>query len=171
LGGRILDRAKDVARSIGDRVRMLLQGEPESALPLRVLVVDDHPDAADTLAAVLELLGCPVRVCYDGHSALAAADEFHPDACLLDIMMPGMDGLQLADLLRRRAGPRPMLLVATTGLGSLEDRAKTAVGGFHFHLVKPIAAGDLLAALNRFRDLLGRKDATAHPPHRRATDR
>jgi hypothetical protein len=60
--------------------------------------------------------------------------------------------------------------VATSALGSLEDRARTAISGFHFHLVKPVAAADLLAALNRFRDLLRRPDTTP-PPRRRAADR
>ena len=171
VSDRLLARVKDVARSIGNRVRESLREDTEAIVPLRILVVDDQPDAADTLAAVLDLFGCPVRACYDGPSALAAAADFRPDACLLDIVMPGMDGLELARRLREQAGPRPLLLVATTALGSLEDRAKTAVGGFHFHLVKPIAAADVLAALNRFRDLIGRTDDPLHMPRRRTTDR
>src|SRR5207248_1755756 len=141
VGEELLEHAKRVAQSITDRVRRTLaQGEPAegSTRPLRVLCVDDHEDAADSLAAVLELLGCETRACYDGPSALAVVTEFKPDACLLDLSMPGMDGFELATLIKARAGSRPVLLAATTALGSLEDRTRTAIIGFHFHLLKPI---------------------------------
>src|SRR5436190_2223882 len=94
--------------------------------PLRVICVDDNRDAADTMAAVLELYGYEVRACYDGPSALLAVDEFQPDAFLLDLKMPGMDGFELAAQIRSRAGPRPLLLVATTAQGTLEDKTRTA---------------------------------------------
>jgi CheY-like chemotaxis protein len=151
VGEQLLDEAREVARRVGDRVRRMLPPPP----PLRVLVVDDHPDAADALAAVLDLLGHEVRVCYDGPSALATAHDFRPDVCLLDLMMPRMDGVELAGLLRTGAGRRPMLVVATTALGTLESRTLTAVAGFHYHLVKPVESADLVAALDRFAELYG----------------
>src|SRR5262245_28281783 len=77
-GGVLIDRVKAIARSIEDRVRHALKPADAEVIPLRVLVVDDHPDAADSLAAVLELLGCPVRACYDGTTALAVAKDFQP---------------------------------------------------------------------------------------------
>src|SRR5205823_7219207 len=76
-----LSRVHRTARTAADRVREALTPPGAVIAPLRVLVVDDHPDAADALVAVLELLGCPARACYSGHSALAAAEEFDPQVC------------------------------------------------------------------------------------------
>jgi two-component system, OmpR family, response regulator len=146
---------RQTARSITDRVRHALLPAAAEFRPLRVLVVDDHPDAADALAAVLELLDCPARACHDGPSALVVAAEFRPQVCLLDLMMPGMDGLELAARLRDQVGPRPLLLVATTALGDIEARTQTAVAGFHFHLVKPVDAGRLIEVLARLGRVLG----------------
>src|SRR5262245_52599232 len=101
---KLLDRVKEIARGIEGRVRHALNPSRAPLKQLRILVVDDHPDAADSLAAVLELLGCPVRACYDGPSALGVAAEFEPNVCLLDLMMPTMDGLELAEHLKARAG-------------------------------------------------------------------
>jgi CheY-like chemotaxis protein len=153
VSGTLIARVQDVARSIGARVKRALT----PVAPLRVLVVDDNPDAADTLAAILGLLGYEARVCYDGASALAAVGEFRPDVCLLDLMMPLMDGLELAARLKARAGPRPLLLVATTALGSLEDRTRTALAGFHYHLTKPVDTSALLDALTRFGEVIERR--------------
>jgi CheY-like chemotaxis protein len=155
VGGRGFARIRQTANSISDRVRRALTPAGAEFAPLRVLVVDDHPDAADALAAVLELLGCPVRACYDGESALAEAADFRPHVCLLDLVMPVMDGLELAARLKERAGPRPLMLVATTALGDLEARTRTAVAGFHYHLTKPVDVVRLIEALTRLRDILG----------------
>jgi CheY-like chemotaxis protein len=140
-------RARHTAASIARRIRRVLS--PEGFRPLRVLVVDDHPDAAESLAVVLEMLGCPARSCPDGWSALAAAEEFRPQVCLIDLVMPGMDGLELAARLRAWAGGRPLAVVATTALGDAEARARTAAAGFCDHLVKPIDAPVLIDALAR----------------------
>src|SRR5262245_48921103 len=114
----------------------------------RVLVVDDNTDVADSEAELLVLVGFEVRTCYDGPSALAAAAEFHPDVCLVDLAMPGMAGDELAALLRDRAGERPMLLVAVTALGSDEYRRRTEAAGFDMHLVKPVDPHDLLRVVD-----------------------
>src|SRR5215831_15784863 len=140
-----LGRVRQTAHSISDRVRHALT--PEGFRPMRVLVVDDHPDAADSLAAVLELLDCPVQACYSGLSALAVAEAFNPQVCLLDLVMPQMDGLELAARLKARAGGRPLLLVATTALGDAESKARTALAGFHYHLTKPVDVSTLIDAL------------------------
>src|SRR4051794_40759641 len=73
IGSHLLGLARGVARSVGCRVRDALRSAGALLPPLRVLVVDDSPDAADALAAVLDLLGCRTRACYDGPSALRAA--------------------------------------------------------------------------------------------------
>ena len=156
-----LERLRQTAHTIVDRVRSAVLPAGAKFEPLRVLVVDDHPDAADALAAVVEMLGCPVRACHDGESALAAAAEFRPQVCLLDLMMPKMDGLELADRLRAQAGGRPLLLVATTALGDLEAKTLTATAGFHFHLVKPVDTLALVDTLVRVGKLLARP---APPP-------
>lgn len=118
--------------------------------PLRVLCVDDNHDSADSMAMLLDMLGCEVEVSYGGAAALALADEFRPDVCLLDLTMPGMDGLELARRLRQRAAGRRMLLVAMTALGSESARRQTAAAGFDHHLVKPVEIDALTAALRRF---------------------
>jgi CheY-like chemotaxis protein len=161
-GEPLLGRVRSVAQSIADRVHTVLNThapEPppvtpiDPAQPLRVLVVDDNPDAADALAAVAELLGCEARSCYGGPEALDALQAELPDVLLLDLSMPVVDGLTVAARARARAGGRPLLLVATTALGSLEDRIATALAGFHYHLIKPIDLPALRAALEHFRAL------------------
>jgi CheY-like chemotaxis protein len=147
-----ISRVRETAGRIADRVRDALT--PPGFVPMRVLVVDDHPDAADTLAVVLELLGCPVRACHDGRSALKAVDEFDPQVCLIDLVMPGMDGLELASRLKAWAAGRPLLLIATTALGDAEARARTARTGFHEHLVKPVDSQTLIDTLTRLGELI-----------------
>jgi signal transduction histidine kinase/ActR/RegA family two-component response regulator len=111
---------------------------------LRILVVDDHHDAGDSLATLLRLLGHEVRVAYDGPAGLAVAHAFHPDVALLDIGMPGMDGIELGQRLRRDVGLDRMLMIALTGFGRDEDRRRSSEAGFDAHLVKPAD----IAALN-----------------------
>lgn len=165
-GGLLIERVKSVAQAITDRVQEVLThyapltlpvGTGSDTRPLKVLVVDDNPDAANALAAVVGVLGCDVRACYDGATALEFVRMEPPDVCLLDLMMPGLDGLALAAMVKAQAGRRPMLLVATTALGALEDRTATALAGFHFHLIKPIDTPTLRAALDRFRMLTQRR--------------
>jgi CheY-like chemotaxis protein len=110
----------------------------EAGPSLRVLVVDDNVDAAESLSRLLRLQAHEVRVAYDGLAALAAARDMNPDVVLLDIGLPKMDGLEVAKNLRAYGdGPRP-LLVAMTGFGQAEDRARTAAAGFDHHLTKPV---------------------------------
>lgn len=115
----------------------------------RVLCVDDNPDVADSEALLLGLCGYDARACYGGEDALAAADGFRPDACLLDLNMPGMDGCELARRLRARG--RCPLLVAVTARGGDEDRRRTAAAGFDRHLVKPVDPARLLELLEDVR--------------------
>jgi CheY-like chemotaxis protein len=173
VGDSLLGRVRTVAQSIADRVHTVLShstpSEPPGGVPgrpLRVLVVDDNADAADALAAVAELLGCEARACYGGAEALDALQAELPDVLLLDLSMPKVDGLEVAARARALAGGRPMLLVATTARGNLEDRTATALAGFHFHLVKPIDTPALRAVLDRFRDLY-----RADPNRRRSDDK
>jgi signal transduction histidine kinase len=103
----------------------------------RILVVDDNRDAADTLSGVLELLGATVAVAYDGAAALTEAGAFVPDTILLDVGMPGMDGYEVARLLRADARHRRTHLVALTGWGQERDQRRSRDAGFDDHMVKP----------------------------------
>jgi two-component system, OmpR family, response regulator len=105
---------------------------------LRVLCVDDNRDAANSLGILLELCGYESRVCYDGWAALEAAESFHPDVCILDLTMPGMDGDELGHRLRKLAWARQIPLVAVTALGDDNARRRTTQAGFDLHLTKPV---------------------------------
>jgi two-component system, OmpR family, response regulator len=120
----------------------------------RVLYVDDNRDVADSAGDLLRLVGFDVRVCYDSPSALAAAREFAPDVCLLDLNIPGMGGDELAVRLREEAAGRPMLFVAVTAMGNEEARLRTEAAGFQLHLVKPVDPHDLLRILDELSQLL-----------------
>ncbi|MBS3998532.1 MAG: PAS domain-containing protein, partial [Hydrogenophaga sp.] len=119
---------------------------PAAALPApdvharhrRVLVADDNRDGADTLATFLSLSGHQVAVAYSGEQALQLAAEQRPDACVLDIGMPGFTGYEVAERIRREAWGQHMLLVAVTGWGQEKDRAVALSSGFDHHLTKPI---------------------------------
>ena len=126
--------------------------KPEAEKParsLRVLVVDDNLDAADSLAIQLEYSGHQTRTVYSGIEALPAAAEFAPDIVFCDIGMPGMDGNQVASALRADARSSAMVLVALTGWGSEEDKRRTRDAGFDFHLVKPVSFQTVSAVLSR----------------------
>jgi len=124
--------------------------EASPAVARRLLVVDDNKDAADSLAALLKLLGNDVRTAYDGPSAVKIALEYHPDLLLLDIGLPGMDGYEVARRLRREPSFGGTVFVALTGYGGDGDRQRSEETGFFAHLVKPVeftVLQQLLAAL------------------------
>jgi CheY-like chemotaxis protein len=122
-------------------------------LDLRVLVVDDNRDAADTLATLLDTCGADVRTCYDGRAALAAAASFDPEVALLDVDMPGMDGCELARKLRLRAtaAGRSLLLVAITGVNDPGAEARADAAGFDLFLTKPADPVALIRTLVYYR--------------------
>ena len=109
--------------------------EPEAAR-LRILVAEDQPDAAETLAVLLQMLGHEVRTASDGQEAIAAAEAFRPDVVLLDIGMPRLNGYAAAQRIRELLPDA--LLVATTGWAQPDDIAKGLAAGFDYHLVKPV---------------------------------
>jgi signal transduction histidine kinase/DNA-binding response OmpR family regulator len=111
---------------------------PPALAPLRVLVVDDNRDAAESLAMLLRLDGHEVRLAHDGPAALDAAGDFRPEVVLLDIGLPGMSGHDVARRLHGGHGGAPPLLVAMTGYGQEEDRRRSREAGFDHHLVKPV---------------------------------
>jgi PAS domain S-box-containing protein len=107
------------------------------SVPLRVLVVDDNCDAADSLGVLLTLLGVEVQVVHDGPAALQALTTFRPALVLLDIGMPGMDGYEVAHRIREQPAFRELMLIALTGWGQEEDRRRSHRAGFDYHLIKP----------------------------------
>jgi PAS domain S-box-containing protein len=105
---------------------------------LRILVVDDNRDAAESFAMLLRLDGHDVRVVHDGPAALQLAADYRPDIAFLDIGMPGMDGYELCRRLRALPAFARVVLVALTGWGQEEDRQRSSEAGFDRHLVKPV---------------------------------
>jgi CheY-like chemotaxis protein len=110
-----------------------------------VLVVDDNVDSAETLAEMLKLWGHEVRTAHDGQDALEAARAHRPDAVLLDVGLPIMDGYETARRLREEG--LGALLVAVTGFGAAEDRRRAKEAGFDTHLTKPVSPETLRRVL------------------------
>jgi CheY-like chemotaxis protein len=105
----------------------------------RVLIVDDNCDAAETLSALLDVLGHDAQVANDGPAALAVMQDFRPQLVFLDLGMPGMNGCQVAEAIRLDRRFDQPVLVALTGWGSEGDRERTSAAGFDLHLTKPIS--------------------------------
>jgi len=119
---------------------------------LRILVVDDNRDAADSLAMLLRTTGNDIRTAYDGLEAVQVASEFRPDVVLLDIGLPKIDGHEVAQRIRKESWGRQMCLMAVTGWSDETDRARSRAAGFDHHLVKPLDPGhlaQLLASVGR----------------------
>jgi two-component system, sensor histidine kinase len=120
------------ARAKADR-----SAELRSLPPRRILVVDDNCDAAETLGALLTALGATVSVVHSGHAALEALDSFTPDAVLLDLGMPEIDGYEVSRRIRAAPNHADVLLIALTGWGQEHDRERSRAAGIDHHLVKP----------------------------------
>ncbi|MGH8228679.1 MAG: ATP-binding protein, partial [Steroidobacteraceae bacterium] len=116
---------------------------PANARQLRILVVDDEPDAADSLAMLLKLDGHEVETAYSALSALEAAARLVPQAVLLDIGLPRMDGYEVARRMRALPELGSTRLIALSGFGQPEDRERARAAGFDHHLVKPVDHGEL----------------------------
>jgi PAS domain S-box-containing protein len=131
------------------QVQAAIAFPPDDGLPLtaiagrRLLVVDDKEDVTESMAALLCAAGAIVRVANDGLSALELVRDFQPDAALLDISMPGMDGYELARAIRARHPGNGLVLVAVTGWGQAADKARAMAAGFDLHLTKPIGLSTL----------------------------
>ena len=131
----------------------------ESRAPLCVLVVDDDADTVETTAVVLSLHGFHVLTATTGEEALRVTESGSPDVVLADLVMPKLDGFELARRLRAVVGAagRPPLLVAVSGCASEGDRRKTTAAGFDLHLTKPADLDDLREALDEFGDRLAQE--------------
>jgi PAS domain S-box-containing protein len=114
-----------------------LRVEPPLANALRVLIVDDNRDAAESLAMVLALRGYDPAVCHDGQEAVELAQRTQPQVVLLDLGLPGLDGFEVCRRLRKQ-GLDKAHIVAITGFGQDDDRRRSREAGFDEHLVKPV---------------------------------
>jgi CheY-like chemotaxis protein len=123
-------------------------GHAFSPSGLRILVVDDNRDSADSLSMILKARNNETRTAYDGEEALSIALEFEPDVVLLDIGLPQLDGYDTCRGLRSQPGGDRMVIFAQTGWGQVEDRRRTQEAGFDHHLVKPIELPGLFMILS-----------------------
>lgn len=112
-----------------------------------VLVVDDSADAAECLALILETEGFRILTAHDGRSALDRVEQERPDAVLLDLGLPDLDGVEVGRRIRARADGAAVLLVALSGHGGQDDVAATRAAGFDAHLVKPVDPARIVALL------------------------
>jgi PAS domain S-box-containing protein len=142
------------ARAVASESR---NGIDTGGLPggLRILVVDDNRDSADSATDILRLLGHRVECCYDGTAALNLAVRFKPDVIMLDLAMPVLDGFETQKLLRSQAGLERVFVIAMTGYGNEDDRRRTQSAGFDAHLIKPVELDALVGLLNQARERLG----------------
>lgn len=115
---------------------------------LRILVVDDNVDAAESLRMVLEMIGHAASTVYLGHDAIGAAERWRPDVLLCDIDLPaGMDGYDVARSFRAHSFLRDVYLIALTGWGLEEDQRRSYAAGFDLHLTKPVFPDQLESVL------------------------
>jgi len=158
-GGRASVRSEGTGKGSEFTVRLPvaaapnLQGEastrPLSRTARHILVVEDNPDARETLAMLLELAGHRVEVAEDGATGLEKALALQPEVALVDVGLPRMDGYEVARRIRSSKGIRRPFLVALTGYGAPEDRDRALAAGFDAHLVKPVDPETLAAVLAR----------------------
>jgi signal transduction histidine kinase/DNA-binding response OmpR family regulator len=129
--------------------------------PRRVLIVDDDVDAAEMLAQALRDAGHEVRKEHDGTSALVAAAQFQPDVVLLDLSLPGMDGIEVARRLRAYPQLAGVRIVALTGFAHPGERTRSAAAGIERHLVKPVAVETVIEAISAGRIVSPRSKPSA----------
>ncbi|SAL79234.1 hybrid sensor histidine kinase/response regulator [Caballeronia telluris] len=127
-----------------------IASQPSSAAGrvLKVLVVDDNEDSADSMAMLLEAEGHVVSKAYGAAEAISVAPSFYPDLILLDLSMPLMSGYEAIARLRRVVRNEALVVAAMTGFGLEEDRQRTKAAGFDAHLTKPVALAELESAID-----------------------
>jgi CheY-like chemotaxis protein len=129
----------------------------------RILIADDYPHSAESLARRLRRELFEVEIALNGREAIQAADQFHPDIALLDLEMPLLDGYEVAHWLKRQSWAGNILLIAITGYGHREELARTREAGFDAHLVKPVEHAVLIGLLTGFQTERQSKRSTDPP--------
>jgi PAS domain S-box-containing protein len=159
-GGEVHAFSEGPGRGAEFLIRLAVEPEPaaltdipvapaRAAKHLRVLVVEDNRDAADSLRMLLELYGYEVAVAYSGPEGVKAALQWHPDVVLCDIGLPGLSGYEVAGQLRSNPTTACARLIAVTGYGQEEDRRRSKEVGFDNHLVKPVDPMTLQGVLSQ----------------------
>jgi CheY-like chemotaxis protein len=148
LGSEFVVRLPVLAATRASPLTSFDQDSPDK-LHCRLVVVDDNKDSAESLATMLEAKGAQVKTAYDGVEAVEAAAEFQPDAVLLDIGMPRLNGYDAARQIRARPGGQQVVLIAMTGWGQEEDKRRAREAGFDHHFVKPVNPIGLVELLSR----------------------
>jgi len=143
----------------GSGVAAAAKVKKSSSMPRRILVVDDHRDAAESLALLLRLQGHEVKEVYDGPEALAVAADFGAEVIFLDIGLPGMNGYEVAKHMRSDSRLRGVRLIALSGYGSEEHRQQCSAVGFDGLLVKPVQLATLESVLTAMPALFEREQA------------
>jgi CheY-like chemotaxis protein len=118
---------------------------------LRVLIVEDWPDIADSLAMLLELHAHQVHIANDGQTAIDAVPAFAPDVVLIDIGLPGIDGYEVARQLRAQYARSDLRLIALTGYMPPEDESRSRESGFDHYIMKPVDPDQIIALLDSYR--------------------
>jgi PAS domain S-box-containing protein len=163
-GGRIDAESAGVGQGSTFTFRLPLAQAPGDAVPedatvpgrgqMRVLVVDDNRDSADSATDILRLLGNRVECAYDGRGAVEAARRFQPAVVLLDLAMPEMDGYETRRMIAAQPGMENAFFIAMTGYGNEDDKRRTRAAGFQAHLVKPVDLDELTRLLADAREAL-----------------
>ena len=154
-GGTVLASSEGLGRGAELTVRLPIASEAAPSTPAapppkptrrRIVVIEDHPDGREALATSLSLQGHEVRAAATGREGIEVAASSDPDAVLIDIGLPDVDGYEVARTLRARLAAR-VPLVALTGYGQPQDRARAKAAGFDAHLVKPVEPARLVQVL------------------------
>ena len=136
---------------VGGQRELALQGEsgtPSShSMHLRVLLVEDNQDAAESFAVLLRMRGYDVRLAFDGKDGLQTAETLKPDVIVLDIGLPDMSGYDVCRTIRKQTLGDQMRIVALTGWGQEDDRRQSTEAGFDAHLVKPVEEQALVSLI------------------------
>jgi PAS domain S-box-containing protein len=132
---------------------------PEQGPKRRILIADDNPDVVESFEVMLHMLGHEVETAFDGLEALEKAQQFQPQAIVLDIGMPNLDGLETARRLRQQPWTRSVVLIAITGWGDEDTKRESAEAGFDIHLVKPVDPMTLANILDNLDESKARRRA------------
>jgi len=136
---------------------------PSVGPPLRILVVDDNRDSADSLSEILKMLGNDIHTAYDGQEGVDAAGDFRPDVILLDIGLPKLNGYEACRRIREQPWGKDVVMIAATGWGQRNDRLRANAAGFDHHLVKPVDPQALIDLLNAVNVGLASDKRRTHP--------
>ncbi len=148
LGSQFIVRLPVVMGASQPQVRV--DDQPAARKPsLRILIVDDNRDGADSLSEMLKMMGNDTRTAYDGQQAVDLASEYRPDVILLDIGLPKLNGYEACRLIREQPMGQGVVLIAVTGWGQDEDRRRSHEAGFDHHLVKPVDPQALMRMLTQ----------------------